>query len=276
MRFALVKYVTAVAVTAAVSSFAFAETASFRVNGELITKDQQESIIQDFVARGQARSPRMEEAVKQMLIRQTVVLQEAKKQRLQNRSDVQREIENARKTILAQNLIRDYLMKNPVSQDQIKKTYEDQVARLGKDEVLVRHIVVKDEATAQNLLNQIQKGGDMAKLAAPNTIDSPVNKQNGGLIQWTSPKLFDTDFAAALSGLKAGQVCDHVVKTRLGYHVIKLEGTRTNPVLKDLTTATPFISRALQQREEQEYVESLVQKAKIADAASAPASSKKK
>lgn len=275
MRSAIVKYVAAAATVCAVSSFAFADTSDFRVNGELITKQQQENIIRDFVSRGQTRSPRMEEAVKQMLIRQTVVLQEAKKQRLQNRTDVQREIENARKTILAQNLIRDYLLKNPISQADIKKAYDDQVARLGTSEVLVRHIVVKDESTAQNLLKQVQKGGDMAKLAAQNTIDSPINKQNGGLIQWTSPKLFDADFSQALSTLKDGQLCDHVVKTRLGYHIIKLEGTRTNPILKDLNTATPFITRALQQRAEQEYIEGLVSKAKVADAAVASKSAKK-
>ena len=61
---------------------AFAATAAFKVNGQTVTKAEQDEIIKMLVARGQQQTPELEAAVKNQLIRQTVLLQEAKKPRL--------------------------------------------------------------------------------------------------------------------------------------------------------------------------------------------------
>lgn len=164
--------VFAAAAAALTTTTAFAATQAFRVNGELITKTEQEDMIKAATARGQQRTEELENQVKQLLTQQSVLVQEAKKQRLDRKSDVRRTIERARESILMQALVEDYLKKNPVPESDVRALFDAEKKRWGDTEVQVRHILVKDQATAEKLLKDLKGGADFAKLAKEQSVDT--------------------------------------------------------------------------------------------------------
>ncbi len=242
---------------------AFAATANFKVNGQTVTKAEQDEIIKVLVARGQKQTPELEEAVKNQLIRQTVLLQEAKKAKVDRRADVKKAIKSATDGILVNAFVADYAQKHPVSDADARKVFEDNKKRWGSTEVSVRHILVKDKVTAERLLGQVKGGADFAKLAEANSIDTQQNRGQGGLIEWTSPNMFDKAFADSFANLKVGEVNPKVVETRLGWHVVKLEGKRAAQNWQDYSTYAPQLKNAIQQQRTGKYVEELFKKAKV-------------
>lgn len=92
-----------------------AELKAFKVNGETVSVAEQKAVYDRAVAQGQPAGPELESQVKNLLIQQTALLQEAKKAKIQQNADVQRAIDNARNQILIQGLAQDWAKKNPVS-----------------------------------------------------------------------------------------------------------------------------------------------------------------
>jgi peptidyl-prolyl cis-trans isomerase C len=257
------KFIAAAVLAAFAATAAQAEVQSFKVNGQLVTKDQQEKIIKTLTSRGQARTPQLESQVRNRLTGEIVLQQEAEKLKLNRRQDVKEAIDAARNAILTNAAVNEYVKKNPVSDADVKKLYEQEKTRWGSQEVSVRHILVKDEATAKKLLDQIKNGGDFAKLARENTLDTQANKNAGGLIEWTSPRIFEPAFAEGFKNLKKGELAPAPVKTSLGWHVMKLEDTRAAKRYSNYKEWEPVLRRALVQQRVQAHVDDLVAQAKI-------------
>ena len=123
----------------------------------------------------------------------------------------------------------DYAKKNAPKDEALKAEYEKVRATQGDKEVKVQHILVEDEKDAKDLIAQIKKGGSMDKLAKEKSKDAGSKDQNGKL-EWTMPSNFVKPFSDALLKLKKGEMTQEPVKTPYGYHIIKLEDTRTAKV----------------------------------------------
>ena len=104
---------------------AFAATAAFKVNGQTVTKAEQDEIIKMLVARGQQQTPELEAAVKNQLIRQTVLLQEAKKAKVDRRADVKKAVKSATDSIYVNAFVADYAKKHPVTDADARKVFDE-------------------------------------------------------------------------------------------------------------------------------------------------------
>ncbi|MCI0699213.1 peptidylprolyl isomerase [candidate division KSB1 bacterium] len=80
-------------------------------------------------------------------------------------------------------------------------------------------ILVKTEAEAQDILKQLQAGGDFAKLAREKSID-PNSSKRGGDLGDAYPGDFFKEFETAIFALKAGELSG-VIKTTNGFHIFK-------------------------------------------------------
>jgi len=79
-------------------------------------------------------------------------------------------------------------------------------------------ILVKTEAEAQELLKQLQAGGDFAKLAAQKSIGP--KRDRGGDLGDAYPSDFSKEFEAAILALKVGEISS-VIKSDNGFQIFK-------------------------------------------------------
>ena len=93
----------------ALSLSALASVQPFQVNGTTVTKAAQDELIAAFVKRGVSHDEQLEKRVRYMLVRDTALVQQAKKARLEKRKDVQQEIRKARDAVLVRALIADWI-----------------------------------------------------------------------------------------------------------------------------------------------------------------------
>src|SRR5690606_18899034 len=104
---------------AGVPALAVAQNAAV-VNGKSIPKAKVDEFIEALAAQGRPDSPETRELVREELIAREIFVQEADKRGLAKAGDVQRQLENTRQDILIRALIRDYLVKNPVKDEDVQ------------------------------------------------------------------------------------------------------------------------------------------------------------
>ncbi|HYG89783.1 MAG TPA: peptidylprolyl isomerase [Azospirillum sp.] len=104
-----------------------------------------------------------------------------------------------------------------------------------QDEVKASHILVENETEAKDIIAQLKKGGDFAKLAKEKSKDKAAAEQGGDLGYFTQDTMVEP-FAKAAFAMKAGEISKEPVKTQFGWHVIKVEDKRqgTQPTLDEV------------------------------------------
>jgi peptidyl-prolyl cis-trans isomerase C len=134
-------------------------------------------------------------------------------------------MKRVREEILVQAVKRKLLRDNPITEDDVKNRFEQEVANTHKTEYKVRHILVKGETEAKDIIAQLQKGASFEKLAKEKSIDTQSGR-NGGELGWINQGMVVPDFFNAVMKLKKGAFTAEPVKTDFGWHVIKVEDTR--------------------------------------------------
>jgi len=102
----------------------------------------------------------------------------------------------------------DYYNKNP---EQFKEP----------EQVKGKHILVKTEKEAQDILNQLRAGGDFAQLAKKYSTDEG-SKNQGGDLGWISRGQMVPEFEKVAFELAPGATSGPV-KSQFGYHIIRVE-----------------------------------------------------
>lgn len=112
-------------------------------------------------------------------------------------------------------------------------------------EVHVRHVLVKDKATADRVRQELVQGGDWATVAKENSIDTQSKDKAGDLgfnAKGSTVKPFETaEYKLAAQGDCKGKTsgsCEspisRPVKTQFGYHVLQVVGVRLPKLDNDL------------------------------------------
>jgi peptidyl-prolyl cis-trans isomerase C len=90
--------------------------------------------------------------------------------------------------------------------------------------VRARHILVKTEAEAKEIIAELDKGADFAALAKKYSTDTGADA--GGDLGYFGHDDMVAAFADAAFAVPAGQYARAPVKTEFGWHVIKVEDRR--------------------------------------------------
>lgn len=99
------------------------------------------------------------------------------------------------------------------------------IEKLQKDlfvQIRARHILIKDEAKAKEVLQKVKDGGDFNALAKEFSEDSGSKDKDGDL-GWFGKGSMVQEFEDAAFKLQAGQITQDLIKTEFGYHIIKVE-----------------------------------------------------
>ncbi|BCL75518.1 peptidylprolyl isomerase [Jeongeupia sp. HS-3] len=231
------------------------------VNGVAIPDSRMDIFVKQVTERGQKDSPELRAKIKEDLVRNEALYQEAQKKGYDKNAEVQAQLDMMRQQVLVSALVRDYVKANPVSDAELKKEYDKIKSNFSGKEYQARHILVKDEAQANAIIAQLKKGANFADLAKKNSLDKG-SAEKGGELGWANPNNFVPEFSGAMTKLAKGQITQTPVKTQFGYHIIKLEGSRDakGPTFDQVK---PELQREMQGQKVQKYVEDLVSKAKV-------------
>lgn len=240
---------------------AFAADSVATVNGKQIKQSVYDYIAKDAAARGQKVDDQVKGAITNKLVDSEIVYQEAQKLGLDKQPDYIAREELSRRELLTSTFLQDFVKKNPVSDAEIKAAYEEYKKAYGEKEYSARHILVKTEAEAKDIIAKLAKGGDFAKMAKEKSMD-PGSKDKGGDLGWFSPATMVKPFSDAVAGLQKGAVSQTPAQTQFGWHVIKLVDTRAaQPLAYD--KVKEGLQKNLQQRDLEKMMADLRAKAKI-------------
>lgn len=231
------------------------------VNGVGLSAKTFEQAVGVNVARGIADGAELRRAVQTELIVREVLNQQAIKQGLDRDEAVKNQLHQATQTILAEAAIADYLIKHPVSETDVLADYDRQVSMLkGAQQYHLYNIMVETEAEARALITQLRGKAAFDKLAAAKSLDP--SKRNGGDLGWLVKEQLNPAVAEAVGKMKKGEVLATPVKTPAGWQVLKLADMRAF-VPPSFADAKGAIEQALRQKQRTDYIQKLVNDAKI-------------
>jgi peptidyl-prolyl cis-trans isomerase C len=235
-----------------------------KVNGVSIPQSRLELVAKSQLAQGQADTPEFREELRDVLITREVLAQEALRRKLDRDPAYIAQMDIARQQILLSVLFDDFLKKYEPNEAAMRKEYDkvkSENTGSGRKEYLSRHILVKDEAQARAIIEQLQNGADFAALAKEKSTD-PGSREKGGELAWSEPERFVAPFGEALRQLKKGEYTRQPVQTQFGYHVVQVLDERAPP-FPEYEAVKPQIREALLARARVEYIDALRAKAKI-------------
>jgi len=175
------------------------------------------------------------------------------------KSEIEAQQSLTRMNLLSESVLKKHLDDHPITDAEIKAEYDTQVSGIAL-EYHARHILVESRAVADDVVAQLNKGGDFGKLAQKHSID-PSGK-SGGDLGWFNLKTMVPQFSAAVAGLEKGKYTPTPVQTQFGWHVIKLEETRSSapPAFDDVKEQ---VKNLVQRKKAQAFIEELRKTAKI-------------
>lgn len=207
----------------------------------------------------------MKKAILQQMVQEQVIYQEAKKEKLEAKTtEVDKQFKQLKesmkkdkeyekflkdngiddeflkaqltKDITIQNFKNNFDKKTKVTDEEMKKYYEENKKNYVDDEVKASHILIstvdpktnkpvseekKKEAKkkAEDVYAKVKSGEDFAKLAKENSDDGSA--ANGGDLGFFSKGQMVPEFEKAAFSMDKGEVSD-IVETQFGYHIIKV------------------------------------------------------
>jgi foldase protein PrsA len=233
--------ITAILIVTAVILVGFSyfkkDDTAAKVNGEVISKTELNSLLNDQYGA----------QVLDSLISEKLVLQEAKKKKITvSESELKKELKTLQDSYGGETAFQSAMKSSGVSTDRVNKdlktyvltrkileprikitdaemkTYFDEnKATFAQDEqVKASHILVADEKTANEVKDKLAKGEDFAKLAKEYSTDTGT-KDNGGDLGFFKKGDMVPEFETAAFSLGVNEISEPI-KTDYGYHIIKV------------------------------------------------------
>jgi peptidyl-prolyl cis-trans isomerase C len=167
------------------------------------------------------------DALIEQMANQLMLAQAAREAGLDRDPAVQTALRNGERAVLASAFM-DQAVTERVNDAAIEAAYKERFASAEPvQEAHAAHILVADEATAQEIKAKLDGGADFAGLAAEHGTDGTSSR--GGDLGWFVHEQMVPEFADAVFAMEPGTVSGPV-QTPFGWHIIKLIEMRDRPV----------------------------------------------
>ena len=248
------------AVLALATTSAYAADPVAKVNGKAIPANRAEVLVANQLAQGQAKTPELEKAVKEELVRREVLAQAAVAKGMDKKSDVQAQVELARQGVLIGAYLNEFARGVKITDDDVKKEYDTLKSALGDKEYKARHVLVEKEDEAKDIIAKLKKGEKFEELAKVSK--DPGSKDKGGELGWANKASYVPPFAEAMTHLAKGKYTEAPVQSNFGWHVIQLDDVRElkAPNFEDVK---PQIVQRMRQMAVEKHILDLRAKAKV-------------
>lgn len=194
-------------------------------------------------------------------INQIILFQHAKKYERKLRKEIEKKMKNYYMEVLTQAYVEKILSnKIKVSDEEISNYYNTHLGEFVIPErVQISEIVVETKEKANEILERLKMGESFEKIAETESIAKTREKR--GEIGWIEVEKLNPEVASLISQLKPGEILANIIKTEIGYHIIKLTG-RTEKRILTLQEATPMIRNLLIAQKKKIEVENLMNQLK--------------
>ena len=234
------------------------------VNGHKITKAEANRYIQSSqpTMSYDMLKPKQKRQIIDRLIERELFAQEAKKAGIEKDPKYIQQLNSVKKDLMVAQWVKNSYDKMIISDGDVKKFYEKNKEQFKiPKQVHARHILLKSEKKAQEIINQLKglKGEALKKKfieLAKKESKGPTGAKGGDLGYFTASQMV-LPFSKAAFALKKGEITTKPIKTQFGYHVIYVEDIKPAQQL-------PFEmvkDRIRQKLKEKEFTEKLQMKA---------------
>ena len=168
-------------------------------------------------------------------------------------------LDNQKRTLRASQAMNDILNGYPTEEElieayeKIKETFSNQ------KEYNASHILLNTESEAIEIFNQLKKGSNFENLAKNNSVGPSAS--NGGSLGWFTSGQMVPEFEAKALMLEINEISSPV-KTKFGWHIIKLNDQRVKSVPK-LNNLKEELTQNLQQEFIEDYITKIAEKMNI-------------
>ncbi len=200
------------------------------VNGKNITKEDAQAFVTAAAPNSSFMQlkPQEQRMVTDRLVEKELFTELAAKEGFEKKPEFQRNMEKLKNELLVNMWMKAQMDSIVVSDGDAKAFYDKNSAKfMQQDSMHARHILVKDEKEAQDIIDSLKSlKGDALKTkfieVAQTKSTGPSGPKGGDLGTFAKGQMVP-EFSDAAWALEVGQITTKPVKTQFGYHVIFLE-----------------------------------------------------
>lgn len=160
------------------------------------------------------------------LINQHLISQQAYRDKFDQNEEVLSKIKKSKERIMAKYWLKNYIDLK-LTQNNIEKVYADYLKSFKSfQEYNASHILVKEKNDAINIIEKLNDKDDFSSLAIK--FSTGPSGKNGGNLGWFVSGKMVPEFEKATFELKKGEFTKNPVKTKFGFHIIKLNDLRAS------------------------------------------------
>lgn len=201
--------------------------------------------------------------VLETLVRQQLLVSEAEKVGLANQKDIQAAVEEFKRTLIVQEVVKNIVRDIKVSDEEAKAFYEEQKNVLVEPiQWHLRSIVVASQEKSNELAAQLLQGADFVETAKQNSIAD--NAAQGGDMGFIAETPFP-EMQNAIASLNPGQISG-VFQGPQGFYIVKLEEKKGGTPIPFEEIKNDIIENQLMLKQQQailDYVEKLKNETKV-------------
>ena len=159
-------------------------------------------------------------------IEKTLLIQEAKKERIDSSKEYKDTLEEFQKSLLVEFFMKSEFSKIKVPKNEVENYYNSHLYEFKQDKKLkARHILVEDLKQALDIIKKLEASKNkeitFVELASKNSIDG--SRDSGGDIGWFAKGDMIDEFWDASVKLKPQEFTKEPVKSMFGCHIIFLD-----------------------------------------------------
>ncbi len=193
-------------------------------------------------------------AIVKEMVNQELLLLDAKKNKLDQDEEFTRVLEETKDSLLKNYAFTKVIGNLEVSEDEIKKVFEENKNIFAKDTIDASHILVDSKEKAEKIKKEIEEG--KAFEDAAREYSTCPSKDAGGALGEFGRGQMVKEFEEAAFALEEKQI-SKPVQTQFGYHIIRLnkKNSKAETELKDVYNEVR--AEALRLKQQQAYLDKI-------------------
>ncbi len=193
-----------------------------RINGKEVHASEFDAFVAQLPAQlQQMPKDKLYPLIVDEMVATKLISAEAEKANLAKDPEVQTKVATAQQTIM-QNVWLSRTIKAQTTDAMLKAKYDEFVkANPPQDEIHARHILVKTEGEAKDLIKQLDQGAQFERLAKEKSTE-PGAAESGGDLGWFTKDKMVPEFGEAAFKLEKDKYTKTPVHTSFGYHVVQV------------------------------------------------------